>query len=168
MGGGVEWNGAAYSPTTNSLFVGAVDLCAHVQLVRELTVPAVGQVWFGTAGSMAEMVDPPGTSRGWLTAFDAENGHVRWKFKAPQSIVAGVTPTGGGLVFAADRAGNVFALDQEHGQVLWRTSTGQSVGGGLVVYRAGGQELLGIASGLKAFGSSAATDKSRILIYGLP
>lgn len=168
MGGGVEWNGAAYSPATDSLFVGAVDLCAHVQLVRELTVPATGEVWFGTSGTMAEMVDPPGTAKGWLTAFDAENGRVRWKFQAPQSIVAGVTPTAGGLVFAADRGGNVFALDQAHGQVLWQTSTGQSVGGGLVVYRAAGTQLLAIASGLKAFGGGASADHSRILIYGLP
>jgi alcohol dehydrogenase (cytochrome c) len=167
MGGGVEWNGAAFSPRTDSLFVGAVDLCAHVQLVRELTVPAPGQVWFGTSGSMAEMVDPPGTARGWISAFDAENGRVRWKFQAPHPVVAGVTPTGGDLVFAADRGGDVFALDQRDGRVLWQLSTGQSIGGGLVVYRAGGHELLGVASGLKSLGGPASDEKSRILIYGL-
>ncbi len=167
MGGGVEWNGAAFSPRTDSLFVGAVDLCAHVQLVRELAVPAPGQVWFGTSGSMAQMADPPATARGWITAFDAENGRVRWKFQAPHPIVAGVTPTGGDLVFAADRGGDVFALDQRTGLVLWQTSTGQSIGGGLVVYRAGGHELLGVASGMKSFGAPASADKSRIVIYGL-
>ena len=167
MGGGSEWNGAAFSPRTDSLFVGAVDLCAHVQLVHELVVPAQGQVWFGTSGSMAEMIEPAGTARGWVTAFDAENGHVRWKFQAPHPVVAGVTPTGGDLVFAADRGGDVFALDQRTGVVLWQLSTGQSIGGGLVVYRAGGHELLGVASGMKSSGGPASADKSRILIYGL-
>jgi alcohol dehydrogenase (cytochrome c) len=167
MGGGVEWNGAAFSPRTDSLFVGAVDLCAHVQLVRELIVPAAGQVWFGTTGSMAEMAEPPGTARGWITAFDAENGRVRWKFQAPHPVVAGVTPTGGDLVFAADRGGDVFALDQRNGRVLWQITTGQSIGGGLVVYRAGGHELLGVASGMKSLGGPASADQSRILIYGL-
>ena len=167
MGGGTEWNGAAYSPRTDLLFVGAVDLCAHVQLVHELVVPAAGQVWFGTSGSMAEMVDPAGTARGWVTAFDAENGRVRWKFQAPHPVVAGVTPTGGDLVFAADRGGDVFALDQRSGVVLWQLSTGQPIGGGLVVYRAGGHELLGVASGLKPAGGAVSADKSRILIYGL-
>jgi alcohol dehydrogenase (cytochrome c) len=167
MGGGSEWNGAAFSPRTDSLFVGAADLCAHVQLVHELAVPAAGQVWFGTSGSMAQMVDPPGTARGWITAFDAENGRVRWKFQAPHPVVAGVTPTGGDLVFAADRGGDVFALDQRNGRVLWQITTGQSVGGGLVVYRAGGHELLGVASGLKSSGAPASADQSRILIYGL-
>ncbi len=167
MGGGAEWNGAAFSPLTDSLFVGAVDLCARVQLVRELAVPATGQVWFGTTGSMAEMVDPPAMARGWLTAFDAENGRVRWKFKAPHQIVAGVTPTGGDLVFTADVDGDVFALDQRNGLVLWQTNTGQAIGGGIVVYRAGGHELLGIASGMKSFESPGSLGNSRILVYEL-
>jgi alcohol dehydrogenase (cytochrome c) len=167
MGGGTEWNGAAFSPRTDSLFVGAVDHCAHVQLVRELTVPAPGEVWFGSALSMAEMGDPPDSARGWLTAFDAENGGVRWKFKAPHPIVAGVTPTAGDLVFAADLGGDVFAFDQKDGRVLWQTSAEQPIGGGLVVYQAGGHELLGIASGMYRSPPPGAADKSRVLVYGL-
>ncbi|MGH8220941.1 MAG: pyrroloquinoline quinone-dependent dehydrogenase [Steroidobacteraceae bacterium] len=166
MGGGTEWNGAAYSPKTDSLFTGAVDLCAHVQLVRELKVPALGHTWFGTTGSMAQMIDPNSTARGWLTAFDAENGRVRWKFKAPHPIVAGVTPTAGNLLFAADLGGDVFALDQSNGHVLWRTSTAQSIGGGLVVYRADGHELLAVASGMRSFAWPGSTHSSRILVYG--
>ncbi len=168
MGGGVEWNGAAYSPRTDSLFTGAVDLCAKVQIVRALKVPSAGEVWFGSTGSMAEMIDPSAMARGWVTAFDAENGRVRWRFKAPHPIVAGVTPTGGGLVFAADLGGDILAFDQSTGLVLWQTSTAQSIGGGLVVYRAAGHELLGVASGMKSFAWPGAADKSRILIYGLP
>jgi alcohol dehydrogenase (cytochrome c) len=168
MGGGSEWNGAAYSPRTDLLFVGAVDHCARVQLVRDLVVPATGEVWFGATGSMNELIDPPETARGWLTAIDAENGRVRWKFKAPHPIVAGVTPTAGGLVFTADRGGDVFAFDQRSGRVLWQTNTGQSVGGGVIVYRAGGRELLGVASGMTALGGPPSTDKSRILVYGSP
>ena len=167
MGGGTEWNGAAFSPRTNSLFVGAVDLCAHVQLVRELTVPPTGEVWFGSSASMAEMTDPPDSARGWLTAFDADSGQVRWQFKAPHPIVAGVTPTGGNLVFAADLGGTVFAFDQKDGRLLWQISTGQSIGGGLVVYQAGGQELLGVAAGMKSFAWPGAADNSRVLVYGL-
>ncbi|HTC50418.1 MAG TPA: PQQ-binding-like beta-propeller repeat protein [Steroidobacteraceae bacterium] len=167
MGGGTEWNGAAFSPRTDSLFVGAVDLCAHVQLVRELAVPATGEVWFGSLGSMADMIDPSGTARGWVTAFDAENGHIRWKYQAPHPIVAGVTPTAGDVVFAADQGGDVVALDQKTGRVLWQVSTGQSIGGGLVVYSVLGQELLGVASGMKSFAWPGSADKSRILVYGL-
>ena len=79
-----------------------------------------------------------------------------------------MTPTSGNLVFAADLGGDILALDQTSGLVLWQTSTGQSIGGGLVVYRAGGQELLGVASGMKSFAWPGSADKSRILVYGLP
>jgi len=71
------------------------------------------------------------------------------------------------VVFAADQGGDVFALDQRSGSVLWQVTTGQSIGGGLVVYRAAGQELLGVASGMKSFAWPGAADKSRILVYGL-
>jgi alcohol dehydrogenase (cytochrome c) len=167
MGGGTEWNGAAFSPRTNSLFVGAVDLCAHVQLVRELAVPATGEVWFGSSGSMAEMIDPSSTARGWVTAYNAENGQVRWKFKAPHPILAGVTPTGGGLVFAADLSGELFAFDQQDGRVLWQASTGDPTGGGLVVFQAGGKEFLGVASGMKSGAWPVAATQSRLLVYGI-
>jgi len=167
MGGGVEWNGASYSPRTDSLFVGAVDLCAHVQLVRDLVIPGTGEVWFGSSGSMGEMTDPASSARGWLTAYDAETGHVRWKFKVPHPVVAGVTPTGGDLVFTADLGGDIFALDQTTGLVLWQTSTGQSIGGGIAVYSAGGREFVGVAAGMKSFAWPGSADKSRILVYGL-
>ena len=167
MGGGSEWNGAAFSPGTDSLFVGAVDLCAKAQIVGELKVLAPGDVWYGAVGSMAELIDPSQNARGWLTAFDAENGRVRWKYQAPRPIVAGVTPTAGDVVFAADIAGDLFALDQRSGQVLWQTTTGESIGGGLIVYRAAGHEFLGVASGMKSFAWPGTTDKSRILVYGL-
>jgi alcohol dehydrogenase (cytochrome c) len=167
MGGGSEWNGASYSPHSDSLIVGAVDLCAHVQLVRQITVPAAGEVWFGSSGGMGDMTDPSDTARGWVSAFDAENGRLRWKFKAPHPVVAGVTPTGGDLVFAADLGGDLLALDQRNGHMLWQVNTGQSIGGGLVVYRAGGRELLGVASGMKSLAWPGSADKSRILVYGL-
>ena len=51
--GGVEWNGAAFSPETNSLYVAAVDWCSHVQVKRDLEVPAAG----GLGGSVMRTPD---------------------------------------------------------------------------------------------------------------
>jgi alcohol dehydrogenase (cytochrome c) len=167
IGGGTEWNGAAYSPLTDSLFVGAVDLCSRVQLVRELTVPKRGMVWFGSTTPLLEIPDPASRARGWLTAYDAENGHVRWQFAAPHPMLAGVTPTAGKLVFAADLGGELYAFDQESGHVLWRTDTHQSMGGGIVTYRAGGHQLVAVASGMKSFAWPGSASKSRVLVYGL-
>ena len=163
--GGSEWNGAAYSPQTNSLYVGAVDWCMRVRVKKDtVNLPQTG-TWLGNENS--DVQTPVENARGWLTAFDAENGAVRWKFQAPRPILAGVTPTAGGVVFTADMGGVVYALDAASGQKLWQTDTGQSSGGGVVTYAAGGRQLLGVASGMKSVAWPGAAQQSRILVYGL-
>lgn len=167
--GGNEWNGAAYSPQTNLLYTGAVDWCANVQLVGDtLKIPQAGEVWFGSETPLSQMMDPPANARGWLTAFDAENGKVRWKFQAPKPILAAVTPTAGGLVFTADLGGTLYAFDAATGAILWRTDSGLSNGGGIVTYTAGGRQLLGVASGMKSPIWPGGSSQSRIVVYGLP
>ena len=113
------------------------------------------------------VIDPPDSSRGWITAVDAESGRARWKLPVAKPILAGVTPTAGGLVFTADLGGHVYAFDAESGRVLWETDTGQSIGGGVVAYLAGGRELIGIASGMRSATWPGGAQQSRIVVYGL-
>jgi outer membrane protein assembly factor BamB len=61
-------------------------------------------------------------------------------------MLAGVTPTAGGLVFAADLGGQIYAMDADKGSILWQSNVGQATGGGIVTYRAGGRQLIGVAS----------------------
>jgi alcohol dehydrogenase (cytochrome c) len=167
--GGVEWNGAAYSPQTNLLYVGAVDWCSRVQLKRDTSeIPPAGAVWFGNEGPVSAIFDPSERARGWITAFDAESGTVRWKYQASRPILAGVTPTAGGVVFAADLGGRVYAFDAASGKIVWQIDTGQSAGGGLVTYQAGGRQLVAMASGMKSPIWPGGSDASRIVVYGLP
>jgi alcohol dehydrogenase (cytochrome c) len=164
--GGNEWNGAAFHPGLNSLFTGAVDWCATVQLQAELAVPEAGAIWFGSTNN--DIQGPPSEAKGWVTAFDADTGAVRWKFAAPAPVLAGVTPTAGGLVFSADLHGELRAFDAESGAVLWHVDTGQSIGGGIVSYAAGGKQRMAVASGMKSRIWPGAADQSRIQVFGLP
>jgi alcohol dehydrogenase (cytochrome c) len=165
--GGVEWNGAAYSPMTNLLYVGAVDLCITVRLRKDtVAVPPTGRQWMGEDRG-GRIADPADSARGWLTAVDAETGATRWKLPLAKPVLAGVTPTAGGLVFTADLGGHVYAFDAESGRVLWETNTGQSIGGGVVTYLAGGRELLGIASGMRSPTWPGGAQTSRIVVYGV-
>ena len=168
--GGNEWNGAAYSPQTNSIYAGAVDWCANVQLKRDTVTipkPGPGGYWFGAETPQPQIMDPPAQAKGWLTAFDAENGSVRWKFAAPHPILAAVTPTAGGVVFAADMGGDLYAFDAASGRVLWQVDTGLSMGGGIVTYVAGGRQLVGAAAGMKSPVWPGGSSQSRILVLGL-
>ncbi|HJP85703.1 MAG TPA: PQQ-binding-like beta-propeller repeat protein [Gemmatimonadaceae bacterium] len=165
--GGVEWNGAAYSPQTNALYVGAVDWCTQVRLNKDtVKLPEAGGTWLGNANTDLQV--PADQARGWVTAFDAENGAVKWKFQSPHPILAGVTPTAGGLLFAANLGGDLYAFDVNDGRVLWQHSTGQSNGGGIVTYAVGGRQRVAIASGMKSPIWPGGAQQSRIQVYGLP
>lgn len=167
--GGSEWNGASYHPGTNTIYVGTVDWCAQVQLEPlNAATPPAGQTWLGTIQGLGDMFDHPDSARGWVTAFNADSGTVRWQFQAPRPVLAGVTPTAGGLVFSADLGGMLRAFNAENGAVLWQVNTGQSAGGGIITYVAGGRQLLGVASGMKSPVWPGASDRSRIQVYGLP
>jgi alcohol dehydrogenase (cytochrome c) len=166
--GGVEWNGAAYSPQTNALYTAAVDWCTNAQLKRDtINLPEAGKGlgWLGNENS--DLQDPVDQAKGWLTAFDAENSAVRWKYRASHPMLAAVTPTAGGLVFAADLGGHLSAFDADNGRILWQTNTGQSTGGGIITYIAGGRQLLGVASGMKSPVWPGGAAQSRIIVFGL-
>jgi len=164
--GGSEWNGAAFHPALNAIYVGAADWCSTVQLVPDTApVPPKGAGWFGAA---SQAMDPPANAKGWLTAFDADNGAVKWKFAAPRPILAGVTPTAGGIVFAADLGGTLYAFDAEKGSTLWQLAVGQSMGGGIVSYLAGGKQRIGVATGMKSPIWPGGSSASQIVVYGLP
>jgi PQQ-dependent dehydrogenase (methanol/ethanol family) len=164
--GGNEWNGAAFHPGLNTLFTGSVDWCATVQLEDEVKVPEPGAIWFGSKSN--DIQGPPTEAKGWVTAFDADTGAVRWKFASPTPVLAGITPTAGGVVFSADLHGELRAFDAESGTVLWKLDTGQSIGGGIVSYSAGGKQRIGVASGMKSRIWPGAADQSRIQVFGLP
>jgi alcohol dehydrogenase (cytochrome c) len=163
--GGSEWNGAAFHPGANALYTGTVDWCATVQLEEQISVPPAGQIWFGSAPG--DIQGPPSEAKGWLTAFDADTGAVKWKFAASAPVVAAVTPTAGGLVFSADLKGGLRAFDAESGAVLWELGTGQSIGGGIVSYAVGERQRIAVASGMKSQIWPGAADQSRIQVFGL-
>jgi alcohol dehydrogenase (cytochrome c) len=166
--GGTEWNGAAYDPRNNTLYAGAVDWCVSLMIQPAgAPIPAAGETWLGAATPQAEMFDSVSKASGWVTAVDADNGSVRWKYHAPSPILAGVTPTASGLVFTADMRGNVYAFDSANGTILWKHDTGQSTGGGVITYTAGGKQLLAVASGMKSPVWPGGASESRMLVFGL-
>jgi len=111
--------------------------------------------------------DPPENAMGWVTAFNAKDGSVKWKFKSPAPILAGVTPTAGGLVFTAAQNGDVYAFNAQTGKVLWKSSTDLPNGGGVISYAVNGKQYIAVAAGMKAPLWPKPSNASKILIYGL-
>ena len=141
--GGVEWNGPAYDPGSNSLFVPAVDWCGVFSKAPKDPPIMQGMHYYG--GAVAS--DPREKSKGWLTAFDASTGKERWKYASPTPLVAGVTATSGGVLFTGDLNNDFLALDAKSGEVLYRFNTGGSIGGGVITYGLGRKQYVAATSG---------------------
>ena len=137
--GGVEWNGPALDWLNHNLIVGAVDICFIVKLGTTEYSPDVA--------SFGGTVEPVGEATGWITALDRETGEVRWKYHAEKPVVAGVTPTAGGVTFAGDLAGNFMVFDSKTGKLLQKAAAGGAMAGGVVTYDVAGRQYVAFAAG---------------------
>jgi alcohol dehydrogenase (cytochrome c) len=142
--GGIQWNGPAWYPAANTLFVPSVDWCWTAKLDQELRL-IPGELYLG--GSL----EPDENSQGFLTAIDALTGEIRWQYRSAEPMVGAVTTTAGGLVFAAETAGNLLAFDAGNGKELYRFNTGGSMAGGAVTYAVSGKQYIAAASGKGSF-----------------
>lgn len=162
--GGVEWNGPAFNPGTNMLYVPAVDWCATFTAFEESRyIP--GKIYLGGTADL----DAPEKSQGWVTALDASTGAVKWKYRSPRPMVAAVTTTAGNLLLTGELTGDFLALDARTGRELYRFNTGGSMGGGIITYAAGGRQYIAVVSGSP---SNFWVDKYRgaptIVVFALP
>jgi alcohol dehydrogenase (cytochrome c) len=165
--GGVEWNGPAVDPRSRAIYVGSVDFCFVLKSASGTPAYRKGDLYFGTA---QEPLGDASAARGWIHAIDGDNGQVLWKYHAGAPVVAGVTPTAGGVVFSGDMNGNLLALDAKTGAELYRHDTGGAVAGGVVTYEVAGRQYVATTSGNVSRGTFTATTgtpKLVILTTGL-
>ncbi len=137
--GGVEWNGPALDRLNNQLITGAVDACFIVKLGK--TNYKAGEVDFGGT------VEPDGPVTGWITAVDSETGAERWKYHAEKPVVAGITPTAGGVTIAGDLAGNLLVFNSKTGELVHKAQTRGAMAGGVVTYELSGRQYVAFANG---------------------
>jgi alcohol dehydrogenase (cytochrome c) len=160
--GGVEWNGPAYHPGTGLLYVPAVDWCFKFVLAPDDSVRYSPGVMY--LGGTAE---PAGDPRGWLTAVDASDGSVRWRYHSALPMVAAVTTTAGNLVFTGEQTGDFVAFDATTGKELYRFYTGGGIFGGIVTYGVNGRQYVVVTSGggSLTFGGSGSPT---VFVFALP
>ena len=140
--GGVQWNGPAFNPRTNMLYVASVDWCGTFKKAEELR-HVIGQNYMG--GTWAR--DPDEQARGWLTAIDVSTGAIRWRYESRRPMLAAVTATSTDLLFTGELGGDFLVLDARDGTVLYRHNTGGAMNGGIVTYQIGGKQYVAVTSG---------------------
>ena len=162
--GGSQWNGPAYNPNVNALYVPAVDWCATFSAFEQFRyIP--GKNYMGGRSDL----DPPARAQGWLTSIDAASGAVKWKYRSPRPMVAAVTTTAGNLVLTGELTGDFDVFDAGSGDVLYRFNTGGPVGGGVVTYASGGRQFIAVASGSPSnFWTESNPGSPTIVVFALP
>jgi alcohol dehydrogenase (cytochrome c) len=143
--GGVLWNGPAYSPQTNLVYVNSIDWCTTLKMDSKLPTYEPGKNFLGSANDFGQK---DARKLGWVTAVDADTGAIRWRFQAATPMVAGIVATAGGLVLTADLSGDLLAFDAATGKVLHRIAIRQPTGGGVITYQSGGKQRIAMATGL--------------------
>jgi len=186
--GGVEWNGPAYSPLQNAVYVNSVDWCNTLTLAPNVTAANVtnsnfqnppvfyipGAPWVGTtdyslppAQQNAPFGIPDAYRVGHVTAVNAQTGTPLWQFNAPAPMLAGITPTAGGLVFTADLNGNFYAFDANSGKILKQLALNEPVAGGVITYVAGFKQYVAVAAGMTSPLVWHTTGTNSIVVLGL-
>ena len=161
--GGMEWNGPAYSPTTRTLYVAAVDWCGTFTKSDKAPEFAENAHYYGGAVTP----DPRDQAKGWLQAIDSTTGTMRWRKQWPTPLVAGITVTSSGLLFTGDLNNDFLVIDASNGKTLYRFNTGGSIGGGVISYDIAGKQYVATTSGVVSgfFGGSGT---SAIIVFSLP
>ena len=96
----------------------------------------------------AVVVDYGVQPKGWITALNGESGRVLWKIPDRRASAGGSdVPTKGGILFAGDVRGNLFAFDARDGAVLNRIDTGGALNNGLISYAVDGRRYVAAAVG---------------------
>jgi alcohol dehydrogenase (cytochrome c) len=158
--GGTEWNGPAFDRNNDNLIVPAVDWCSILTSGPENLEP--GKPFQGGTYS------PEGqNAAGWLTAVDAFSGRIRWRYHSDSPMVAGVTPTAGGVTFTGDMAGNFLAFESATGKLLRKEQTGGAIAGGVITYSYKKKQYVALTSGNVSRASFGVLGHPTIIIMGL-
>jgi alcohol dehydrogenase (cytochrome c) len=161
--GGVEWNGPAYDPETNLLYVGTVDWCWYFYSGSTTYVPNLSYMGAGS------VFKADSKRSGWVYAIDGSTGKVVWHHHADSPVLSGVTPTAGGIVLSGESSGNLMALDAHSGALLRTLFLGGSLGGGVITYAVAGTQYVATTAGnvSRAGLSSPGDPRPRLIIMSL-
>jgi alcohol dehydrogenase (cytochrome c) len=81
--------------------------------------------------------------------------------------VAGITVTGGGVLFTGDLDNNFLTIDARTGKTLYSFNTGGSVGGGVISYELDGKQYVATMSG-QISGFFGGSGPAAVIVFGLP
>ena len=89
---------------------------------------------------------------------------MKWRFHADAPVIAGLTPTAGGIVMTGDSSGNFLALDSNSGALLKKIATGGAMAGGVITYGINGHQYVALTAGNVSRTAFGALGKPTVII----
>jgi alcohol dehydrogenase (cytochrome c) len=149
--GGVEFNGGAYDPATNTFFVPSSNQCAKWSAAKHAQFIA-GQFYLG--GTEPTLVGP---NSGWFNALDVSTGIFSWRdyLDLPANggaLVMNHTPSErsepkASIVFTGLLDGRFGAYDGKSGKLLWQYDTGAVIWAPPATFAENGKRFVLVGSG---------------------
>lgn len=143
--GATNWASASYHPG-HKLFYVAVREMGSYYYKNEVTYEP-GKPFLG-GGEQALSGD---NAYGAVRALDVKTGKRIWEFKVPTPLWAGVTSTGGDLVFGSTNEGNFYALHAKTGKPLWDFQLGAGIRSNPITYMVDSKQYVAITAGMGLF-----------------
>jgi alcohol dehydrogenase (cytochrome c) len=139
--GGIEYQGGAFDPATNTFFVPSQNECGTWTAEKD-AVYIAGQFYLG--GAFPNLLGP---NTGQMNAIDVSTGIFNWRHHFNLPNYGGALVTASGLVFSGNLGGTENAFDTKTGNMLWSYDTGGYIQAPTEAYEANGQEYIVVASG---------------------
>jgi alcohol dehydrogenase (cytochrome c) len=142
-GGNNAASAGAFNPDLGLAFVPVIESCMLFRKAPAVLRPGIP--FFG--GSPIPVDANNGTAYGPLSAVDLATGDIRWQYRDPFPMMAGVLSTAGGLVVTGNAAGEILGFDGRTGEEVWRVQTGSGIRSHPIAYELDGTVYLAVGSG---------------------
>ena len=163
-----SWTGA-YDPATGLVYAPSIEACQ--QYAKGIAVYVKGIPFMGGAPNTVDA--NAGKAYGLVSAIDVKTGKVKWRYRDPRPMMAGVVTTAGGVLFTSNQEGQALALDQATGKRLWSFRMGGGGRGQPIVYELDGKPYVAIPSGgwagLDSFAGAASSlpEGGQLFVFSL-
>ena len=139
--GGIEYQGAAFDPATNAIYVPSQNECGFWTASKDVVYIA-GQFYLG--GGFPKLVGP---NTGQMDSIDVSTGVFNWRHHFNLPNYGGALVTASGLLFSGNLGGAENAFDTRTGRILWSYDTGAYIQAPTGSYEVNGKQYVVVASG---------------------
>jgi alcohol dehydrogenase (cytochrome c) len=153
VGGGTNWQNAAFDPKSGSIFIPATE---SGSVFTKSPNPRRGELGFYPGSEGGDYKEP---EERVVRALDVATGAKRWERwerslptwkKSFAQGYGGLLATGGGLVFGA-AGGFAFAIDSATGHELWRVYLGGDTFAAPISFTVDGRQVILVSAGRALF-----------------